>query len=285
MSVVPVHMGSPRFTTRELDGIRVTEAWFPPREVLARHVHARPVFAIMLEGSFEDEMARRTYDCVPASVFVEPAGEPHENRIGRAGAHVLVVQPDPERTELVRPVKDLLDRIHHFRHGEIAELARRAGLAMRIPDDPAAPLDVESLVLEMLVRAARRGPDDADESPEWLERARERIHDTFRDAPTVAEIAEDVGVHRVHLARAFRARHHVPIGTYIRRLRLEWSAARLLADDDSISSIALRAGFSDQPHFTRAFRKHLGLPPGEYRRVRRGPTTDRQDAPYEASVS
>ena len=51
--VVPVTMGSPRFHTLESGGLRVTEAWFPPRELLHPHVHDRAVFAVMLEGSFE----------------------------------------------------------------------------------------------------------------------------------------------------------------------------------------------------------------------------------------
>lgn len=265
MAIVPVHMGSPRFTTAELDGFRILDAWFPPDEVLRSHVHDRTVFGIMLEGSFEDRMARRVYDCAPSTVFTEPAGEVHENRIEGAGAHVLVVQPDPSREEAFRPVRDLLDRIHHFRHGEIADLARRASREMR-STDTATPMAIESLVLEMMGIAARLDdPPSTTRPPAWLERARERIHDTFREAPTVGEIAADAGVHRVHLTRAFRAHYHVPIGTYIRHLRLEWGAAQLVEKRDSLTAIALRTGFADQSHFTNAFKRYLGVTPGAYR--------------------
>lgn len=270
MAVVPVHMGSPRYTTVECDGFRVLEAWFPPGEVLPAHVHDRTVFGVMLEGSFEDRMAGRVYDCAPSTVFTEPAGEVHENRIERAGAHVLVVLPDSRVEETFRPVRTLLDRIHHFSHGEIAELARRAGREMRAPD-PDARSEIESIVLEMMGVAARPdAPPEESRPPEWLERARDRIHGTFRDSPTVAEIAADAGVHRVHLARAFRAHYHVPVGTYLRRLRLEWSAAQLVEDQGSLSAIALRAGFADQSHFTHAFKRYLGVTPGAYRGRRAG---------------
>jgi AraC family transcriptional regulator len=164
----------------------------------------------------------------------------------------------------------VLDGIHHFRHGDIARIARRLGDEARRPDGVTS-LSAESLVLEMLAIAAGVRPDsDAGGVPLWLERAREMIHGCFQDAPTVEAIATEVGVHRVHLARSFRAHYHVPVGTYIRRLRLEWSATRLLDGDEGISSIALRAGFADQSHFTRAFKHHLGVPPGEFRR-RHGP--------------
>jgi transcriptional regulator GlxA family with amidase domain len=44
---------------------------------------------------------------------------------------------------------------------------------------------------------------------------------------------------------------------------------RVLPDytlDDAPSPIALEAGFADQAHFTRVFKKHLGVSPGAYRK-------------------
>jgi AraC family transcriptional regulator len=37
--------------------------------------------------------------------------------------------------------------------------------------------------------------------------------------------------------------------------------------DDSIARIALDAGFADQSHFTRAFRRHHGVTPARYREL------------------
>jgi AraC family transcriptional regulator len=69
--------------------------------------------------------------------------------------------------------------------------------------------------------------------------------------------------------RAFRAFHGVPVGTYARRLRLDWVARRLAETDEPIASLAIEAGFADQPHLTRAFRAFSGLTPARYRRLRR----------------
>src|SRR5687768_17145949 len=101
---VPVTLGSPRFTTREVDAFLVTEAWFPPGLVLEPHTHERSVFGVMLEGSFDQTWPGRSYPCPPATILTEPAGEKHGNRMEKAGARVLVVQPDPAREELLRPV-------------------------------------------------------------------------------------------------------------------------------------------------------------------------------------
>ncbi len=79
--------------------------------------------------------------------------------------------------------------------------------------------------------------------------------------------AHVVGVHPDHLARAFRLRFGAPIGSYLRRLRLDWAAMRLETGDEGISAVALRAGFADQSHFTRTFKRHTGLTPQAYRRT------------------
>ena len=62
-------MGSPRFKAFDVDGFKVTDAWFPPGEVLPPHVHEWTVFAVMLEGSFQDVFRSRSYPCPPATVF------------------------------------------------------------------------------------------------------------------------------------------------------------------------------------------------------------------------
>ena len=72
-------------------------------------------------------------------------------------------------------------------------------------------------------------------------------------------------VHPVLLARAFRTYFGTSPGRYLRRLRLDWAAAELLATQRRLADIALQAGFADQSHFTRAFRRHTGLTPGQYR--------------------
>jgi AraC-like DNA-binding protein len=179
---------------------------------------------------------------------------------------VLVVQPDHQREELLRPLDGLLERINNFRHGGIEMLARRVARELQAPD-AAAPLAVEALVLDMLASAARAdpGPNDTTDPPAWLERAREFVHARFLDAPRIADIAAAVDIHPAHLAAVFRRHYRIPLGTYVRRLRLEWSARCLLEDERSLSSIAFEAGFSDQSHFTRAFKSYSGQTPGEYR--------------------
>lgn len=266
-------MGSPHFVTRDVGELRCTHAWFPAGAELGAHIHDRATFGVMLEGGFDlaftsPAIRRRRLECNPATVFTEPAGEMHGNAIGTDGASVLVLQVDPDGKRLqLGPLRALLvDRINHFRSARIATTARRLARELRTPDT-LSDLAVESLALDMLVEGARQ--DDRWKRPAgepvWLSRAEEHVRENLRKPLRIRDVSDAVGVHPAHLASVFRRVHRMPLATFIRRLRLEWAADRLVHSADSIAVIAVAAGFADQAHLTREFRKYTGQTPGRYR--------------------
>jgi AraC family transcriptional regulator len=101
-------------------------------------------------------------------------------------------------------------------------------------------------------------------SPRWLERTRELLHAHFTEDMTLKRIAGAVGTHPVHLARVFRQYHGCTIGEYVRRLRIESACRELALTDAPLSQIALALGFYDQSHFSRTFKKLVGLTPTVY---------------------
>jgi AraC family transcriptional regulator len=142
----------------------------------------------------------------------------------------------------------------------VSELRRR---------DSVSPLALQSLGLELVATLARsRRRASREVVPPHVARATELIHDRFLEGLHIEAIAAAIDVGPNEIVRAFRAFHGVPIGTYTRRLRLQWVARRLAASDEPIASIAHEAGFADQPHLTRAFRAYTGLTPARYRRDR-----------------
>lgn len=265
---VPVTMGSPRFRSLGLNGFAVVEAWFPAREILARHTHDCACVAVMLDGSFDLHLNGRTHHCTPATVFTEPAGDTHANFIGRAGAHVVVVQPDPTRAELLRPFSGFLERATHRRHAGIAERASHLARELDQSDD-LCPLAAEGIVLEMLATLARIETAGIRRPPPWLLQAQDLLHAQFTEVIRTSSVADAVGVHPAHLTRVFRNHFKLSMGSYVRRLRLEWAARELVRSDTPLSAVALAAGFADQSHFTRFFKRHTGLTPNAYRQSRR----------------
>ena len=269
-SPVPVTLGSPKYRTTAVDGCHVVHAWFPPATVIEPHVHERACFAVMLDGSFDLRFPRAEYACIPGSVGIEPAGERHSNFVNAAGADVLVLQPDQSRRDLWEPFEGLLGAIGYLRHAGIAGLAARVAREIASPD-PWSPMAIEALMLEMVVVAARVHSlrPHGTRPPDWLLRAQELLHDQPTSTHRVSQIASSVGVHPAHLARSFRRHFHMSLGTYARRLRVEWAARRLTESDDPIAAIAAAAGYADQSHLTRALKVHAGLTPDQLRRRQR----------------
>lgn len=263
---VPITMGTQWSTSLDSDSFRVTEAWFPPGAVLATHTHDRAVVAVMLRGGFRTDIVRRSLACDAGFAWTEPLGERHANYVGAEGAHALVVQPDGAKAELLRPMQTLLDQVHLLRQANVMGYGHRLLSEIRTPDNLTA-LGVEALAMLLLADAARvkLAAGNGSRVPGWLLTARDILHDEWRAGVTVAYVADSVGVHPVHLARTFRRHYGHSLGSYVRKLRLDWAIGKLTHSDQQISSVACEAGFSDQSHFTRECKKHLGYTPSEYR--------------------
>ena len=263
----PVEMGSPRSSNTDTGTFRVTEAWFNPRTVLEAHTHDRAILAVMLDGSFVTKIAGRDLDCSATTAWTEPSEERHANHVGSGGAHVLVVQPDPRRDDLLKPFARLLGEVSHVKDPGVALEARRVSCELSEPDS-LSPVVMDSVILLALARSARllAPRRSVERPPAWLERARELVHAHFREGLSLEKVAAAADVTPWHLAREFRRHFHSSIGEYARALRLAWALEQLARDESSISGIALAAGFADQSHFTRACRSATGLAPAAYRR-------------------
>jgi AraC family transcriptional regulator len=130
--------------------------------------------------------------------------------------------------------------------------------------DPDCNLAVESLTWEILsaLVGERTAPAPM---PGWLRSAREMLDGHFSEPVSVRHLARQAGVHPVHFAAAFRRFHHCSPGEYLRRLRLRYTRQRLADPEVPLATVAAEAGFADQSHLTRTFKRFTGMSPGRYR--------------------
>jgi AraC family transcriptional regulator len=84
---------------------------------------------------------------------------------------------------------------------------------------------------------------------------------------SVGDVATEVGVHPVHLARVFRNAWGCSPAELLRWRRVDRAADMLRRSDRPCAQIAADAGFVDQSHMTRAFRAAYAVTPGIYRRT------------------
>lgn len=105
--------------------------------------------------------------------------------------------------------------------------------------------------------------------PQWIESAQELLRSRLKNPPDLLETARIAGVHPSHLSRAFRQFTGMTVGAYLRRERVHFACSLLHQSQYSLAEIAQEAGFYDQAHFSRVFRRQVGLSPKEFRSLHR----------------
>jgi AraC family transcriptional regulator len=265
--LLPVTAGSPTFQSVDVGAFRVSDTRFPPGLWLEPHTHERTSFGVILEGGLEVSLAGCTHTCRPGCVETKPGDARHANRFGDRGARVLVVEPALDAAEILLPAAALLAAPHCFMDPYAAALALRLAAEVKAADE-LVDMAVEGLGLELLAHCARGvgHRQIATRAPRWLLDARDLLVERFRRPPRACTIARAVDVHPAYLARRFRAHFGTTMAGFVRVLRIEWAARRLVDSDDTIATIAAQAGFSDQSSLTRALRAHLGTTPARLRR-------------------
>lgn len=90
---------------------------------------------------------------------------------------------------------------------------------------------------------------------------RERIGENLR----VEQIADEVGISRMHLLRLFKVEHGMSVQQFIRDLRVNEAKRLLTTTNMPIKEIAHRVGFSDPQHFNKVVRWNTGYSPTRLR--------------------
>ncbi|MGH9889070.1 MAG: helix-turn-helix transcriptional regulator, partial [bacterium] len=87
----------------------------------------------------------------------------------------------------------------------------------------------------------------------------------FAEPTSLGELANSAGYSVFHTCRVFRATTGFTIHGFRRELRLRHALARILDGGDSLTEIAIAAGFASQSHLTNLFRARFGVTPARAR--------------------
>ena len=246
-------------------GFTLTETAYAPSLKLPRHHHQSAYFCLVLKGSFTEFYERQRRVCSPLTLIFHPSGEKHSDHF-HTTARCFNLLPGMQWGERL-PERSIVANDAAKFSGVLPMLAMKIYREFRQSDD-ASSLIIEGLMLEILGEASRQSIKCSEgEPPRWLLQTLEILRDSFTENLSLAEIARNVGVHRTHLAREFRRHYRCTIGEYVRRLRIESACHKLSASDIPLAEVAQAAGFFDQSHFGRTFKRFTGMPPALYRKT------------------
>ena len=227
------------------------------------HTHDDAHFILVLSGLYIST-ARGAADFVrPPALIFNPPGTTHRDRFVKGVGTFVGVSLRSGTVRELRGVLPLPTHAMQLRSRDSLITAFRIAREVRDSRDTVV---MESMTWELLVTATTPRCRTSD-PPSWVLRAYEAIMDRATEARMdVGDVAGEIGVHPVHLARVFRAAWGCSPGELLRWRRVDRAADMLRRSDTSGAQIAAQAGFADQSHMTRAFRATYGITPGVYRR-------------------
>ena len=246
-------------------GLTLAESSYPPNLSMRMHSHEPAYLGIVLGGSYTENYGKRIRECKASMLIFHPPGEKHAVTFHNYGARIFRVEIGALWVERLREYSLALNEPCDFNGGLPAWLAQRLYKEFHEPDQASA-LAVEALTLEIMVEASRCFVRKRERhTPRWLKRVMEMLEARFAESLTLAEIAAEVGVHPVHLARTFREHTGCTIGERLRQLRVEFACREISTSDVSFAEIAATSGFADQSHFSRTLKRHTGMTPAQFR--------------------
>ena len=233
---------------------------------MALHQHDEPTMNIVVTGDFLECIGKdeRTYRRGTAAFC--PAARPHSQQFGAAGLQQIIFKPADSWLDYLADCKVNLDAAPHASSPAFCDLGDKL-LRELHQDDGFSAVACEGVMLEIIAAFGRKraAAKIGGQAPAWLRAAREFMHENAFAPLTMAQIAGEAGRHEIHLAREFRRFFGIPVGAYLRRLRVEQAARLLMKPHTSISDIAQRCGFASHSHLCREFKAHFAIAPSEYR--------------------
>lgn len=99
-----------------------------------------------------------------------------------------------------------------------------------------------------------------------INKAEDYIENNLSKRIKLEDIADAVGLSQYHFHRIFHTYSKETIAQFINRIKMERSSIYLVVNKEiSITKMAYRYGYCDASSYNKAFKKHYGCSPSEYR--------------------
>ena len=214
------------------------------------------MYLLIVEGTFEETIGRKSRTCGSHRLLYRQAGEEHAQLFGERGATCLAIElpVEPEGNP-----------------GGNEQRGKAALLAMRLYDEFARPTTETPLIVEETVATLTGSRERFEHTihegpPDWLNRTVDLIEARLSTTLRLRDLAAEADRHPVHVSRTFRKIYGCDVAEFVRRRRVHEACRRIREERTSLSVIAATSGFSDESHMGRAFKQVIGRSPGAYRR-------------------
>lgn len=222
--------------------------------------------------------AHRDFVYNKLEIIITPAGVQSGWR-WHAKSRVIVVTIEPEKLErfvahemgLILSPRQLTD-VPQTSDPELVEAGRMLVDALR-DRGPGSEVVYEGLARVFLVKLVQKYGDfpvvharsDQGLSTAQYRRVIDYIAEHFHERVTIEDMAKQAAMSPSHFSRMFQASLGDSPYQFLMDYRVEQAKKLLARRDVPLIDVALRCGFSDQPHLTRVFKRLTGMTPKAFR--------------------
>jgi AraC family transcriptional regulator len=240
---------------KKFDGAIIKRTIDRSHACVPEHAHDWPMLSLFVFGAYSsDTETGRSFICGPSAVFYR-AGAAHRNEASSDGFEQIEIEFDPAWLQCSRLPDDPVRRWEGGRAGAAARsLARHC---VRQDATEASLLEALRNFIDTASSERQRNP------PAWVGTVARRLKEDT--SLNVSDLAKDVSLHPSWLGSAYRAASGETLPESAARFRIERAARFLRETDEPYAFIASEAGFCDQSHMNRTFRRALGRLPSAVR--------------------
>lgn len=217
---------------------------------------------VLVDGAVSYGLGHGDHVATPAALTLLPPGVPHDGRPAADGQPyrkwVLYLEPE----WLPEPARGHATRQPTLGGSDLVAATRRIHTALRTPGDLGVAEHRLGVVREQLLERLGTPERFLRDAP-LAKRLRDLLDDRFTESFTIADAARTLETHPSHLVRAFSQAYGIAPHRYLVSRRVDL-ARRLLGAGTAPADAAQAAGFYDQSHLTRHFRRVLGVTPKTY---------------------
>ena len=244
-----------------------------PDYAIHRATFAYTAIEFVARGRGRLTLAGQAGDLLPGSVFSYSADIPHD------------ITTDPQQP--------LIKYFVNFTGPRGLDMLQQHGLAPGSRGQVLAPLEIQEVfdhLIENGLKATRYSgqlcatlveylivkiaellvPGEAAQTPAFAtyQRCRQHMQLNYARLRSLGQIARDCHVDPAYLCRLFARYDHQSPYQFLMRLKMNLAAQRLRNPAMLVKQVAADMGFADAFHFSRAFKKVLGVSPDRFRRLR-----------------
>ncbi len=245
------------------------------RQQFARHTHDEYAIGVITSGVLGFDYLGASHLAGAGEINIVVPGEAHTGQpeLGESWSYrMFYIEPAVLRN-IARQAGLGSGSLPFFRAGVLQDRPLAAAI-QRLHNDlherSTSALEAESRVTALLAAWIRRHAEKNRAAKPLsthaadVSRVREFLETCWHRKPTLNELADLARLSPYQLLRAFVRQYGLPPHAYLIQRQVR-EAKRLIEEGVPIAEVACSAGFADQSHLNRHFKRAWGLTPGQFR--------------------